>query len=79
MSSSRKLLVDQEKMFSLTEEEGEIFLNVVCGGFAMERLSMKMRPEEIEAYDKEGKSFLDRLALKICKQRSDYADRLKST
>ncbi len=43
--------VSQEHLFALTEGVGgDLFLEVLCGGFAMHELEVKLSDEEVEAF-----------------------------
>jgi hypothetical protein len=72
----KELLVDQKNMYALTIDENEnYYIEVVCGGFAMENLIIQLSDEEMKEYESKGKSFLDDLAWRICKNKSKYEDR----
>lgn len=63
--------LSQEGQFALTEDQsGAIFLEVLCGGFAMYELEMQLSADEVAAYQMEGPSILSELAEKI-RRRSD--------
>jgi len=79
MSDRTELLVSQERMYALTvDEDGVKYLEVVCGGFAMENVAVRLTDEEVSAYERKGRLFLDTLASKVAKQRSFFADRIVS-
>jgi len=79
MSQRTELLVSQEHMYALTEdEEGAKFLEVVCGGVAMENVVVRLTDQELSAYESEGRQSLGRLARKVAKQRSSFSDRIVS-
>ncbi len=72
----QELLVDQERMYALTRDaEGHLYIEVVCGGFAMENIVISLSAEEESKYRKQGKSFLDGFSLEICRSLDSYRER----
>ncbi len=72
-----EIFVDREQMYALTkDEEGKYYIEVVCGGIAMENVIVMLTNEEILSYQKEGKTFLDDLSWEICKNRKKFEDRI---
>ena len=67
MSIKREdVLVDQGKMYALTKDRaGQLFLEVVVGGFAMENVVIPLSNEEQTAYETQGKPMLDDLAFDL--------------
>jgi hypothetical protein len=79
MTGSRRqeLLVDPKLMYALTQSpDGQMYLEVLAGGFAMENLVLPLCSEEVEDYQRLGKSALDELALRLVKQRPRFESRL---
>jgi hypothetical protein len=71
-----ELLVDQDRMYALTRDsDGNLYLEVVCGGFAMENVVIPLTQDETREFERQGKSFLDALSLRICKDPSSYVAR----
>ena len=68
-----EILVDREKLYALTRNHGgQLFLEVVVGGFAMENLVIPLTAEECQGYEKAGKEALDELAYRICKETETF-------
>ncbi|WP_143006701.1 hypothetical protein [Aquimonas voraii] len=71
-------LLSQEHQFALTEGGGGgLFLEVLCGGFAMYELEMKLNDEEIERFRAVGVDFLASLANEIRRKSPELVARLK--
>lgn len=71
-------LISQEHQFALTEDGGGgLFLEVLCGGFAMYEIEMKLSDEEIERFRAAGVDFLASLAGEIRRKSSELVARLK--
>jgi hypothetical protein len=72
----KELLIDRDKMYALTQDSaGQLFIEVVVGGFAMENLVIALSKEEEAAYATGGKRELDDLAYKISKEPEVYRSR----
>jgi hypothetical protein len=72
----KEIIVDRDKMYALTEDaSGQLFLEVVVGGFAMENMVIPLSAEERSAYQTNGKSKLDDLAYEICKEPENFRGR----
>ncbi len=77
MEARRELLVNRDLMYALTEDRpGQLFLEVLCGGFAMENVILPLSQEERDAYAKVGKEVLDDLARRVAKERRRFSDRI---
>ena len=64
-------------MYALTsDEDGQLYLEVMTGGFAMENLVLPLSPSEEALYQANGKPALDHLAKKILKNRREFSERL---
>lgn len=72
----KEILVDQGLMYALTEDAAGLYLEVTCGGIAMETVVLKLKKEEINEFRKQGKSVLDDLAYAVTKGQDDFADRI---
>ena len=73
----KEIFVDKDQMYALTvDKKGKYYIEVVCGGMAMENLVIPLNDEEIENYQLRGKSFLDDLSWDICKNRKKYEIRI---
>lgn len=71
-----EIFVDQGRMYALTvDKEGQYYLEVVCGGFAMENMILPLNAEEMEKYNSRGKLFLDDLAWDVCKNKNKFTGR----
>jgi hypothetical protein len=72
----KELIVDQQHMYALTvDKDGQCYLEVVCGGIAMENMVLPLNREEMESYNLKGKSFLDELSWEICKYKKKFENR----
>ena len=72
----KDILVDREGMYRLFENEcGEIYIGVMCGGFASYEMKIKLNHEELTAYQNEGKKSLDKLALDVAHNSDSYEHR----
>jgi hypothetical protein len=77
MKVRKEILVDSGRMYALTQDsDGNYYLEVLVGGFAMYEVVLPLTPEEVAAYEKNGKYELDTLAFKVAKDKSRFADRL---
>ncbi len=66
----------QEWMYSFTKDaKNNYFLEVVCGGIAMEMVKVKLTSSEVLSYQEKGRKALDELAVRILKNRTSFADR----
>lgn len=75
-----ELLVDQQKMFALTQDpDGSLFLEVATGGFAMENLVIRLTEEESRKYREEGRAYLNELAYEVQKNTSRFRGRMTTT
>jgi hypothetical protein len=73
---TRDVLVDHSRMYALVQDhEGRLYLEVTCGGFAMEDVSVPLTDEEKMQLEAEGKPFLDELAWRICKNPEEFRNR----
>ncbi len=74
--SRQEILINQDLMYALTrDDEGNLFIEVVCGGFAMETIVIPISAEEESEYRRHGRSFLDGFSLKICKSLDTFRER----
>lgn len=65
-AEKEQLLIDPERMYSLTRDtEGRHYLEVLKGGIAMEVMVVPLDADELARFAAEGKDFLDTLALRI--------------
>jgi len=72
-----EIYVDQEKMYALTtDSKGRHFLEVACGGIAVENVVLPLTAEEFQRYNKEGKDFLGHLAGEVRADRTKYSGRI---
>ncbi len=70
-------MIDRDLMYALTEDRcGQLFLEVLCGGFAMENVVLPLSQEERAAYESAGKTVLDDLARRVAKDRRRFASRI---
>jgi hypothetical protein len=71
-----KILIDRENMYLLSVDcNGTHYLEVVCGGVAMERFVMPLSRDELKQYKLKGKSYLDRLSFEVCKEKDKFSGR----
>lgn len=71
-----EIFVDQDKMYALTiDETGQLYLEVVCGGVAMENVVVALISEEKRRYQSSGKDFLGEMAVRIRHSREQFAGR----
>ena len=64
--SGEQVLHQSPMMYRLLREpSGALILEVVVGGFAMSEVRVRLEPEEVEAWNREGSRFSDRLASAI--------------
>lgn len=71
-----EVLVDRGRMYALfSDGPGGLFLEVVCGGIAMYAVTVILSSEEAEAFEREGKPFLDSLAYRIASGLDDRTKR----
>ena len=75
MTTRRELLVDRRRMYALTADSANMYLEVAFGGIAMENVVVRLTEEEIGAYRQHGKEYLDELAHRIATSRGEYTDR----
>lgn len=72
----QEILVDQERMYALTRDEGgQLYLEIVSGGFAMGNIVIPLSAAEVALYESQGKSYLDGLSLEVCKRPASYTSR----
>lgn len=77
MALRNEIFVDQDKMYALTSDDtGQLYLEVVCGGVAMENVVVALNSEEKQRYQSSGKDFLDEMAVRIQHSREQYAGRI---
>jgi hypothetical protein len=75
-----QILIDRERWYLLSKDrEGNLYLEVVVGGFAMEEVVLPLSLEETAAYEKSGKNYLDILALRVNKWRERISKGLSSS
>lgn len=73
----KEIFVDKEQMYALTKDKkGTYYLEVVCGGIAMENVIVILSDEEVLSYQTEGKTVLDDLSWEICKDRKKFKNRI---
>ena len=75
MVQRKELLVDTGRMYALTSDDASKYLEVMCGGLAMEMCVVRLTQDEVLNYEQEGKEYLDTLAGEIARNRSRFADR----
>jgi hypothetical protein len=64
----RELLVDNDRWYTLLENDnGQLVLQVVCGGAFMFEREVVLSEEQLSDYKRLGKSYLDTLALRVAK------------
>ena len=74
---SKEILRDSERMYSLIcTDAGDLYIEVVTGGFAMDICKMFLTAEEIRQFEEEGKDYLDDLAYRVSRQENAYKFRL---
>jgi len=72
----KDIIVDHERMYSVTSDgEGQLFLEIVYGGFAMDILIMPLSREEVLEFEARGKPALDDLRLRVLKDRARFEAR----
>ncbi len=72
----RKILIKNvSQLFTLWEEDGVMYLEVVCGGIAMYERVIKLNGTERERYAEIGETYISRLAREIAKHESRFTDR----
>ena len=77
MAFRKQLLIDQPNMYKLTTDDvGTLYMEVICGGFAMENIVVPLNSEEVSRYNESGKDFLDEMAVRIRHRRDQYIDRI---
>ncbi len=55
--------IDRSRMsWILYQDQEQYFISVVCGSVGIFEVSIKLLPEEVESYLKEGKEFIERFA-----------------
>ncbi len=63
-------------MYALTRDaENNLYMQVVCGGFAMEYIVIPLSAEEESEYRRHGKSFLDEFSIEICRSLDSFRKR----
>ena len=73
----KDIFIDQANMYSFSQDEnGDFYLEVVSGGFAMEHLVMKLNKDELDRYSEIGKSYLDSLSIEVVRNKLNYLDRI---
>jgi hypothetical protein len=76
MTNRKELLVDREHLYALTtDQDGRLFLEVTTGSIGWENLVVPLNQEEVQCYSKQGKPYLDSLALRVSKTPSAFSDR----
>ncbi len=74
----KEILRSDRLMYSLSEtDRGGMTLAVVCGGIAMYTVELDLTEDEIHRFRREGESFVDGLALKVCKNWPGLEGRLR--
>ena len=64
-------------MYALTRDgAGAHYLEVSCGGIAVETVVVSLTGEEMKRYSEEGITFLDDLAFNIAQHQSKFAHRI---
>ncbi len=72
----QEVIVDDERMYALTRDaQGQLFIEVVCGGFAMENVVVPLNAAEEMEFKRRGKTYLDDLSLKVCKSPDAFKNR----
>ena len=72
----KEIFFDKERSYGLTKDKaGKYYLEVVCGTIGMEFLIIMLTEDEMLAYQREGKTYLDDLSWEICKNKRQYEDR----
>lgn len=67
--------IDKEKMYSLEHDDAGFILSVLCGGFAMYEVKIRLTEQEIREYKNTGKEFLDSLAKDVSHSPNQFKER----
>lgn len=71
--SERLVFRDQERMFDLLEgEDGQLFLDVVCGSVGLFEVRIRLSDEQKGRYEKEGMVYLQELAFRVAKSPDSF-------
>ena len=77
MCERQEVLIDHDRQYVLTADAaGQLYLAVCSGGIAVETVVLALSKSERDQFMVEGKRALDRLALRLAKQRSHYSSRI---
>jgi hypothetical protein len=77
MAERSELYVNRERMYAVTvDSEGIKYLEVVCGGIAMENVVVRLTAQEVSLYEARGAAFLDQLAARVAKRRDQFLGRI---
>lgn len=80
MCGRKDVLIDRDRQYVLTDDAaGQLNLEVCSGGIAVETFVRALSKRERDPFMVEGKSALDRLALRLAKQRSQYSSRITAS
>jgi hypothetical protein len=61
-------LINHEKWYELlSDDDGALYLDVVCGGVGMYSVKIKITPDQVAQYRDEGMRFLDDVAYRVTK------------
>jgi len=64
--NERDIIVDHKKMYRLFEtDHAQLVIGAMSGGIGMYEVKVQLTDEDKHAYAQEGRSYLERLALKI--------------
>jgi len=76
MKKRKTIFINHEWMYALTQgADGRLYIEVMVGGFAMERYIIPLTEDEQQRYSDEGKDFLHRFAINISKDPQQFANR----
>ena len=73
--SERDVIVDDVKMYRLFEADGQLVIGAMCGGIGMYEVKVLLNDEEKAAYAHEGRTYLERLVLKIQRDPESFRPR----
>jgi len=62
-------------MYSLEHDGSGFILSVLCGGFAMYEVKIRLTEQETDSYRAQGKEFLDGLARSVSNSPNQFKER----
>ena len=70
-----KEIINKPWDYKFFELEQKFYLSVICGGVGMYEINLLLNKEEIQKYEKEGITYIDKLAREVQYYTSRYMDR----